>query len=140
MSLYDVLLARALTPQSSGGSTGGTEMRMGTATTETEIRFALDITGAQSGDAEIYLYDLSALSGQVALDDGRPRIIGIRYNVNGGVWLTTVDQNGIAQDTDAYDPAALEWGTESITMTGDLQVNSGAIFVENANYRIIYWG
>lgn len=139
MSLYDVLLARALTPQSSGGDTGGVEIKMGTATTETEIHFAMGIAGAQSGNAEVYLYDLSALSGQVTLDDGRPRIVGIRYNVNGGVWLTTADQNGISQDTDAYDPAALEWGDESITLSGDLQVNSGAIFVENANYRIIYW-
>ena len=138
MSLYDVLLARALTPQSSGGDTGGVTIKAGTAATETEIHFAMGIAGAQSGDAEIYLYDLSALSGQVALEDGRPRIVGIRYSAYGGVWLTTAEQSGITQDANAYDPAVLEWGDESVTMTGDLQVNSGAIFVENATYRIFY--
>ena len=139
MSLYDVLLARALTPQSGGGDTSGLEERGGTATAEATITFGLSIAEAQNGLAEIYLSDMSALGGQTSIDDGRPRVVGMRCTPS-GVWLTTVDQNGISQDTDAYDPGVLEWGDNSVTMTGDLQVNSGAVFVENASYEIFYRG
>lgn len=137
MSLYDVLIARKLAGQGSGGGTGGIETQQGTAT-ETTITFPAPITDAGNKSADVYLTDLTAINGQLEFDESRKIIAGIRYDPNDGVRLVMADKNSITQNMDAYGAETLEWGADTLTLKGELQVDTGAILAPGAEYKIVY--
>lgn len=137
MSLYDVLIARKLAGQGGGGGTGGIETQQGTAT-ETTITFPAPITDAGNKSADIYLIDLMEINGQLEFDESRKVIVAIRYDPSDGVRLAMADKNGITQNMDAYGAETLEWGADTLTLQGELQVDTGAILAPGAGYKIVY--
>ena len=48
------------------------------------------------------------------------------------------DKNSITQNMDAYGAETLEWGADTLTLQGELQVDTGAILAPGAEYKIVY--